>query len=414
MAWSRARLSDAGRTRACVCGHLDDGMGNAVTPAESWKEHWSDFGDVTYLNFAGHAARPLVVRDAVERALAVALRPDRLDEKEFFEAAATARRGIATLIGAVERDIALTTGASAGLAHCAHAVAGRPGDEVAIVAGDFPSHHATWEPWTARNRLSLRVIRPQRVPTADDIVAELSARTRVLSVSHVRFDDGSMLDVPAVAEACRRHGTLFVLDVSQSCGAVPIDVARLGADVLVCAGYKYLMGPWGAGFLWASPRAREIFEGMPCNWLAQSTTNFRELVYDAPVLRADAGRWDAAESNTPFNFNLAALAASVTFVVRASVARVHAHVRELLATLRETAGARLSWVTPAQEGTFGPFLCLEAGAAADGRRVHEKLKAGGIMTALRNGRVRIAPHLLHTHDDMERVAASLRAALSKA
>jgi selenocysteine lyase/cysteine desulfurase len=323
-----------------------------------------------------------------------------------------ARHGIASLIGANEGDVSLTTGASAGLAQCAHAFPWQAGDEVAIVAGDFPSHHATWAPWAARARLDLRVIRPRsRVPGAVDIVAGVSARTRVLSLSHVRFDDGSLLDMPTVAEACRRHGTLLVLDVSQSCGALPIDVAQLGADVLVCAGYKYLLGPWGSGFMWASARAQEMFAGMPCNWLAQSVTTFRQLEFDAPVLRADASRWDAAESNTPFNFNLSALAASVDFVVQAGVSTVHAHIADLLATLRVAAGDEVSWITPAQAGAFGPFLCLEAATPAEGQRIHETLKAGGIVTALRNGRVRIAPHLLHTREDMQRVARSLHASL---
>jgi len=387
-------------------------MSQATALRTAWKDHWSDFDGVTYLNFAGHAARPLVVREAVERSVAVALRPDRLDETAFFEAAAAARRGLASLIGANEGDVSLTTGASAGLAHCAHALSWQAGDEVAIVAGDFPSHHSTWAPWAVRAQLSLRVIRPRsRVPAAEDIVAELSARTRVLSVSHVRFDDGSMLNVPMVAEACRRHGTLLVLDVSQSCGALPIDVEHLGADVLVCAGYKYLLGPWGSGFMWTSARTRETFGAMPSNWLAQSATKFRELEYNAPTLRDDAGRWDAAEFSTPFNFNLSALCASVNFVVQARVSTVHAHIVDLLATLREAAGPRVSWITPAKRGTFGPFLCLEAPTPAEGQRVHETLKAQGIMTALRNGRVRIAPHLLHTREDMQRVARLLRAAL---
>jgi selenocysteine lyase/cysteine desulfurase len=154
-----------------------------------------------------------------------------------------------------------------------------------------------------------------------------------------------------------------------------------------------------------------MFAGMPCNWLAQSVTTFRQLEFDAPVLRADASRWDAAESNTPFNFNLSALAASVDFVVQAGVSTVHAHIADLLATLRVAAGDEVSWITPAQAGAFGPFLCLEAATPAEGQRIHETLKAGGIVTALRNGRVRIAPHLLHTREDMQRVARSLRASL---
>jgi selenocysteine lyase/cysteine desulfurase len=85
----------------------------------------------------------------------------------------------------------------------------------------------------------------------------MTPRTRVISVSHVRFDDGSMLDVPSLAAACNRNGTFLVLDVSKSC-AIPMDVHSLGADFIVCAGYKYLLSPWGTGFLWATPENSDL------------------------------------------------------------------------------------------------------------------------------------------------------------
>jgi selenocysteine lyase/cysteine desulfurase len=100
----------------------------------------------------------------------------------------------------------------------------------------------------AREGIKVRIAIPQgQFIQADDLIAAMTPRTRIISVSHVRFDDGSMLDVSSLAAACNRDGTLLVLDVSQSCGAVPMSVDSLGADFIVCAGYKYLLGPWGTG-----------------------------------------------------------------------------------------------------------------------------------------------------------------------
>ena len=54
-------------------------------------------------------------------------------------------------------------------------------------------------------------------------------------VYDVRFDDGAKIDAAKLAAACHAQGALLLLDVSQSCGAVPMDVTQMGADFLVCA-----------------------------------------------------------------------------------------------------------------------------------------------------------------------------------
>ena len=134
----------------------------------------------------------------------------------------------------------------------AHGLTWKPGDEIITAKGEFPLQYATWKPMEEREGVKLKIVAPRdRFITADDLIAAMTPRTRVISVSHVRFDDGSLLDASRVAAACHAQGAMLVLDASQSCGAVPMDVNELGADFLVCAGYKWLLSPWGTGFLWA-------------------------------------------------------------------------------------------------------------------------------------------------------------------
>jgi selenocysteine lyase/cysteine desulfurase len=122
----------------------------------------------------------------------------------------------------------------------------------------------------AREGIKVKTVVPEgRFIQADDLIAAMTPRSRVISASHVRFDDGSMLDVPSLAAGCKRNGTLLVLDVSQSCGAIPMDVRSLGPDFIVCAGYKYLLGPWGTGFLWTRKEHLDALRPGPYNWLSQ-------------------------------------------------------------------------------------------------------------------------------------------------
>jgi selenocysteine lyase/cysteine desulfurase len=211
-----------------------------MTPKQSidWKNEWFPIDDVTYLNFAAHAAIPRVALNAVQSSVAAQMRPHIVDDRSFFSVAASLRQTLATLIGASADEIALTSGAGAGLAAIAYALKWSVGDEVIFARGEFPVQYATWKPMEAREGIKVRLAVPQgQFIQSDDLVAAMTPNTRVVSVSHVRFDDGSMLDVSSLAAACKRNGTLLVLDVSQSCGAIPMNVRSLGADFIVCAGY---------------------------------------------------------------------------------------------------------------------------------------------------------------------------------
>src|SRR5206468_5981270 len=118
-------------------------------------------------------------------------------------------------------------------------LAWKPGDEVITAKGEFPLQYTTWNPMQEREGVKLKIVTPrERFITADDLIAAITPRTRVVSVSMVRYDDGSLLDVARVAAACHKQGALLLLDASQACGGMPIDVNQLGAGFIVSAGYR--------------------------------------------------------------------------------------------------------------------------------------------------------------------------------
>src|SRR5260370_39924316 len=110
-----------------------------------------------------------------------------------------------------------------------------------------------------REGLKLKIVSPrERFITADDLIAALPPRTRLVSVSMVRYDDASLLDAARVAAACHKQGALLLLDTSQYCGAIPMDVKQLGADFVVSAGSQWLLGPSRTRFFLAKPHPLAI------------------------------------------------------------------------------------------------------------------------------------------------------------
>jgi cysteine desulfurase / selenocysteine lyase len=272
-------------------------MATTKPVTDNWKKEWFEIEDAAYLNTANHAAMPRVSLRAVQASLEAKKFPHHVDDSAFFEVPIRLRASIARLIGSKPEEIALTTGASPGVAAVAHGLTWKPGDEIITAKGEFPLQYATWKPMEEREGVKLKIVAPRdRFITADDLIAAMTPRTRVISVSHVRFDDGSLLDASRVAAACHAQGAMLVLDVSQSCGAVPMDVNELGADFLVCAGYKWLLSPWGTGFFWAKSEHLDTARPGPFYWMAQGTDSFSALNFVDPTPSRSAHRWDAAEA----------------------------------------------------------------------------------------------------------------------
>jgi len=373
-----------------------------------WKNEWFPIDDATYLNFAAHAAIPRVALNAVRLSAEAKMRPHIVDDQTFFSVAASLRQTLATLIGASPDEVALTSGAGAGLAAIAYALKWSDGDEVICSRGEFPVQYATWKPMEAREAIKVRIAVPQgQFVQSDDLVAALTPSTRVVSVSHVRFDDGSMLDVSSLAAACKRNGTLLVLDVSQSCGAVPMNVRTLGADFIVCAGYKYLLSPWGTGFLWMRKENLDSLRPGPYNWLSQGVESFARLNYVDPEPAPTLSRWDSAEAASIYNFNLTVMEASAKFVLEAGPSLIRDHNQALIDYFFERLPEGYRLASPRQASQRGVFGCIEARTRGDTEFLYQMLREERFVVALREGKIRVAPHLLNSTQDIDRLLVAM-------
>ena len=370
-----------------------------------WKKEWFDIEDAIYLNVAAHAVMPRSTIRAVEGSLEAKKFPHRVDDSSWFEAPVRIRKALARMIGAKPEEIAVTSGASAGVAAVAYGLEWKQGDEIITAQGEFPLQYATWKPMEEREGVRLRIIEPRdRFITANDLIGALTPRTRIVSVSLVRFDDGSLLDAASVAAACHAQGTLLLLDVSQACGAVPMKVNDLGADFMVCAGYKWLLSCYGTGFFWLKSAHLDRLRPMPFYWTGQNTDSFSELNFVDPKPCRDAKRWDAAEWATYYNFNLSAMAESVDFVLRAGPEAVAAHNRRLIEFMfSRLPEDRCVPASPLDPDMRGPFGCFTARQPEKTVELYQKLRRENIVVSLREGKIRVSPHLFNSEQDIDRL-----------
>jgi len=378
----------------------------AISPQTDWRQEWFEIEDATYLNLASQSPMPKVSIRAVQAALEAKKCPHHKPDSTFFEVTNRIRASIAKLIGAQPEEIALTSGASTGVAAVAHALRWKLGDEVITAKGEFPLQYTTWKPMEEREGIQLKIISPrERFITAEDLIAAITPRTRLVSVSMVRYDDGSLLDARRVADKCHEQGALLLLDASQCCGAIPMNVHQLGADFIVSAGYKWLLSPFGTGFFWVKSEHLAMVRPGPFYWMAVAgSDNFAALNFEDPKPSASAQRWDSPEGASYFNLNLVAMDASVDFVLRAGPELVAAHNRKLIELMFERLPKdRFVIASPLEAERRGTYGCFAARSKEKTAEYYQLLRKENVIVSLREGNIRVSPYLYNTERDIDRL-----------
>jgi cysteine desulfurase/selenocysteine lyase len=198
---------------------------------------------------------------------------------------------------------------------------------------------------------------------------------------------------------------LLLLDASQCCGALPMDVQQLGADFIVSAGYKWLLGPFGTGFFWIKSEHLGMVRPGPFYWMAvEGSDNFAALNFEDPKPAPSAKRWDAPEWASHFNFNLAAMDASIDFVVRMGPEMVAKHNRRLIEFMFERLPKdRCVPASPLDSARRGPYGCFAARSREKTAELYQHLRKENIVVSLREGNIRVSPHVYNSERDIDRL-----------
>jgi len=166
-----------------------------------------------------------------------------------FETFEETREVVADFLGADAAEIALTESTADGIARVAAAVDWTPGD--VVVRTDL-EHSAGVVPWwnLREHGVEVRVLDTDAGRLDLDALAEAVADARLLCLNSITWNYGTRLPISDIVDIAHAHDTLVLVDGVQSPGQVPVDVHEWGADFVAAAGHKWLLGPWGAGFLY--------------------------------------------------------------------------------------------------------------------------------------------------------------------
>lgn len=339
------------------------------------------------------------------------------------------RREAALVVGAKVEDISLTATTSSGLQAVALGFPWEPGDEVVAPVGEFPSNAWPWMALASRgvtfrevplwegHRGGAEAWASAPPPPAVDpelrLLEALGPRTKVLTVSWVRFQDGLMLDLRRLAEGCAVKGVALVVDGIQGCGTHPVSLE--GVAAFSSGGHKGLLSAQGLGLLWTdtSFRQRLIPQG---TWLSvEQGTDFSRPSTDFNRSFVEDGR--RLEPGSPALMMAAAFRESLALLNSVGMPRLSAHVAHLQRrTLEGLAGSL--WAEEAQrlwalldQGRLGPILSFHHRGLGP-EPMQALIQRGmrqGLYASVREGYLRIAYHGWHGEADVARILAWMTA-----
>lgn len=352
----------------------------------------------TYLNHAALGPLPRRTADTIAELAQDFRDKGVLAEAKWFSSIARTRTLASRLLNVSTDEIAFTKNTSQGLSIVAASLPWQPGDVVVTIKGEFP---ANVYPWLALQQqgVSVRFVQPRhgRIQLSDLELALHGAR--LLAISWVQYSTGFRIDLQAVSELCARRGVLLCLDAIQGMGALPIDLQATPVDFCAFGAHKWLLSPQGVGALYVNQRVRDLLQPANVGWLGVDWRDYTEFDYDSPLTET-AARY---EEGTRSLVGIAGLEQSLGMLLDVGPETIACHLRTLtdrLAHRLMTKGYRV--LTPLEpEHRSGIITFSHPQRSA--QELFDALRAARIVGAVREGGVRLSPHLYNTLEDIDNV-----------
>jgi selenocysteine lyase/cysteine desulfurase len=290
----------------------------------------------------------------------------------------------------------------------------RNGQNIVLVDEQFPSNYYTWERLCREKGGALKLIGPgpgdvgrgQRWGEA--ILNAINDQTAAVSMGHVHWADGTKFNLKAIGEKCRKYGAKLIVDGTQSVGALPFDINEIKPDALICAGYKWLMGPYSIAVGYFGPH---FDGGVPIeeNWINRKDSDqFEKLVKYQDEYRPLAWRYNMGECS---NFiQVPMLTAAIDQLVKWTPAAIQDYCARLqapfLSRLKEL-GCTVENDEFRSQHLFGIKLPENVDVIA----LKDELALRNVFVSIRGAYVRVAPHVYNEPAHFDMLVGAIQQAL---
>ena len=417
IARARGRERGAGSKPIPAPRSLPLAINQALTPMlTSQKDQFNLPDGIHYLNCATRAPFSRLVEQTGHETLIKHANPFGLRPDDFFSDAIRVRTLFSQLInnrnvGTPDPErIAVVPSVSYGMAVVARNLSKKPGiqagQHIVLIGDEFPSDVYAWGRVCAELGLSISTVSmPDGFPKGpawnERLVDAITADTALVVVPPVHWMYGIRFDLEAIGQRAREVGAWLVIDGTQAIGALPFDLTVVQPDAIVCAGYKWLMGPYSLGLAYYGPA---FDDGIPLEegWMNRLDSNqFHRLMDYQPVYRPKAYRYNVGEHSHFLQMPM--LEASLTQLIDWQPIRIQEYTKNLMADAWPILEQLGCYVEPenGSRGRSHHLVGLWLPAHADPMTIQHALQAENVSVSARARVLRIAPHVYNTPDDVD-------------
>jgi len=356
-----------------------------------------------YLNHAAQSPLPKPVAETVKKHLDKASRfgedpvePEDLGKQHF-----------AKLVGAKPAEIALIENTSMGLNMAANVLRYPPGSKVVTTDLEYPSVVYPW----LRKGLGAKIHYVKNVNgrvSLDDMEKAVDDKTVAVAISHVEYANGFRHNLRVLGELVHEHGAYLVVDAIQSVGTMPIDVTRDDVDFFMAAGYKWLLSPPGAAYLYVKDELIGKLEPPFVGWASVDQGMYETAdFYDIWNLNLSktASRF---EVGSPSTMSFVGAAEAMKMLLGVGTDKVKTRITKLTDLVIDSVkDLGLELQTPEEKSCRSGIVNFRISKPL---KLVERLGRKKIIVSARAQGIRVSPHYYNTEEEIDKLMEEVRKA----
>lgn len=377
---------------------------------QNQRSHFDIPEGINYLNGAYMSPMLKEIAQIGEAAVRKKLRPFDSSVDDFFTDYRSLRQEFARMINAPDPDqVVVVPSVSYGISSFAKNLNVR-GKEILVLQDQFPSNYYPWEVLAREQDGKIKTVKaPSGLEERgsrwnQEILSAINQNTAVVAMSHTHWADGTRFDLKAIRQRTLEVGAKLIIDGTQSVGALPFDVQEIQPDGLVCAGYKWLMGPYGLGLAYFSP---SFNEGKPLeeNWInRKNSEDFTGLVDYETEYQPGAQRFGMGEQS---NFVLMPmLLAALRKINEWGVENIQSYCKKISQEPIEQLKQFGFWVE--DEPYRASHLFGIRNNEIDARALGRELELNKIYVSVRGNSIRVSPYVHNTEEQLFQLVEVLK------
>jgi len=370
---------------------------------------------IYYLNTASLSASFKTVEEAGIKAVKDKSRPYVIPASDFFDPVIKLKKLFAQLIEADDYNrIANIPSVSYGMSTVANNIKLKKGDEIVLIEEQFPSNYYVWEKLAQKHGAVIKIVKQ---PTTqknngklwnEAILSAINNNTTFIALGNIHWANGTIFDLKAIRKKTKEHNALLIVDGSQSVGAMEFSIKEIQPDALICAGYKWLFGPYGCGYAYFGDYF-DTGEPIEENWSNRfNSENLSDLINYESRYKPLANKYSVGEhANFIYvQMQIAALEQIITWTPKA----IQNYCKEITSGFAEILKENGCFIEDSNFRAHHLFG-VKIPEQINKNQLKQSLAKNNIFVSFRGNYIRVSCHLFNTPKDLKMLSDCILAAI---